>query len=116
MLLETDIFARARAGAAWLDKLCPTWFNWVDTFYLRLCSSNVCVLGQLSKHNLTPPFDYMCHNATGDRDLVEFGFSRPAGLTSEEAMGYWETLDWAWKKEIASRRRQAVPGDQLFHA
>jgi len=83
----------ASRGAQFLDEKDPGWFTKIDTRTLDISDGNACVLGQL--------YGY----ATGCKKLgIGYGKAMSHGFD----LLLLGSLNEAWQKEIAARRRNAV--------
>lgn len=112
MTEEQATVARVKCGAAWLDGICPNWFNHIDCDTLALENPFYCVLGQLGAAHLTPSYNAMSDSLVGPNclrpaeTLQEFGFTRclswwPTQHAREKEL--WALLTKTWCEEIATR-------------
>lgn len=84
----------ASRGARFLDKKDPGWFTKIDTRILDISDGRACVLGQL--------YGYY---TTGCKKLG-IGFGKAMSYGFELLL--LGSVNKAWQKEIAARRRNAV--------
>lgn len=111
MLSKEEFAANARRGAAWLDEHVPGWANKIDQTTLNLNSSDSCVLGQLSRYQLTPSWTDVPHT---DRfsTLAALGFSVATDVqqecftTGRALAELYRYLTIHWLEEVRERTNQ----------
>lgn len=107
------IAACAKRGAAWLDDICPDWYNHIDCWTLDLGCACRCVLGQLGHARRTPSYLDVIHFLESSTEcpsalspLMDLGFAMfGCNLDLQpDATAAWTILNTAWRREIQRRK------------
>lgn len=109
-MLTPPLLAYASAGAAFLDREWPGWYQQIDTSRLDLSSSCQCVLGQLAGD-----YNQLLETLLNTHEPllllfrgVRLGFNVQVGLTSIDRRQYYLDLTDAWMGEILARLNPPV--------
>ena len=104
----TTIKERVQAGAEFLDKALPDWWNGketptLDLEILNMNNQSMCVLGQCFGH-----YDIACKKL----GIAAWTVDERKGKPSAQALGFLgaglttSSLDAPWRREIRRRRRE----------
>lgn len=97
---ELTIPERVAAGAAYLDRVMPGWWQRIDLERLDLSSTCNCVLGQEFGHFAAAPEDAYLN--AGD------AYAKGFDIHFRDEFGSYEPLTAEWRRLIESRRAGAV--------
>jgi len=101
---------RAARGAAYLDRVDPGWYRYVDPDRLELADGARCVLGQrygaffpgLTRAGLLN----LSSAPLGSLSPVDYGFLCVQGVDEATQARDYALLNRAWRREIRRRRRR----------